>query len=243
MCNDPEFVAWLSPQGGNITYIEYPYPQVSGILGYREILSYSERYGIPTTDFIVKKDILAFEKLEPELIERTNTLIKKGLIEIAAHTRYHTDLGKVNLLVATREIKESKKFLEDYFGVDVQGFRAPYLSKIIGNGLYEQTLIDAGYSYYSNFGMYPDKGIAQIPWNSAKFGHEYFSLKKPGEIKQLMSERSYIVTLDHPWNLVYSSEDMIHETPETRNNMRANIFTAISNGALPVMAKDITIIE
>lgn len=243
VCNDPEFVAWLSPQGGNITYIEYPYPQVSGILGYREILSYSERYGIPTTDFIVKKDILAFEKLEPELIERTNTLIKKGLIEIAAHTRYHTDLGKVNLLVATREIKESKKFLEDYFGVDVQGFRAPYLSKIIGNGLYEQTLIDAGYSYYSNFGMYPDKGIAQIPWNSAKFGHEYFSLKKPGEIKQLMSERSYIVTLDHPWNLVYSSEDMIHETPETRNNMRANIFTAISNGALPVMAKDITIIE
>ena len=42
-----------------ITYDQYPYPQVSGILGFKEILSYSESYGIPTTDFIVKKDILA----------------------------------------------------------------------------------------------------------------------------------------------------------------------------------------
>ena len=234
----------MSPHGGKTTYHDYPYPQVSGILGFREILSYSERYGIPTTNFIVKKDVLAFERLEPEIIERTKKLIEEGLFEVGSHTRYHTDLGMVNLSIARREVKESKFFLEQYFNLKVHGFRSPYLSKIGGKQiLHEQVLIDASYEYYSDSGGYSNKGIIHKPWNSEGFGHDYFSFKTPKDVRQLIDTKSYIITLDHPWNIVYTHEDVVHETPETPDNLRINILTAISNGAIPVMTKDIRIID
>jgi peptidoglycan/xylan/chitin deacetylase (PgdA/CDA1 family) len=241
LCDNPRLVAWMSPRGGKITYLDYPYPQVSGILGFREILSYSERYGIPTTNFIVKKDILAFEQLEPELIERTKKLIENGLFEVGAHTRYHTELGSVDISIAKHEVKESKKFLEAYFNTTVYGFRSPYLSKIGTKKTHEEVLMGIGYTYYSDAGEYSNEGIAHKPWNSYEFGHDYFSLKTASDVKKLMSKRSYIITLDHPWNIAYTHEDIIYETPETPDNLRTNVLTAISNGAISVMAKDIII--
>ena len=245
ICDEPALVAWMSPRGGKITYQDHPYPQVSGILGFREILSYSELYGFPTTNFIVKKDILAFEKLEPEIIDRTKKLIEEGLFEVAAHTLYHTNLGEVELPVARSQVKESRKFLEQYFNVKVYGFRAPYLSKIGNKDTHEQALIDAGYEYYSESGLYPDGDIIQKPWNSwnsEDSSHDYFSIKTSKEVRQLIFEKPYIITLDHPWNIAYTHEDIVHETPNGPDNLRTNILTTISNGAIPVLTKDIKII-
>lgn len=234
ICDNPAYVAWMSPRDDKVTYTQYPYPQVSGILGFEEILDYSERYGIPTTNYIVKKDIVAFDILNKELVNRAKSLVKKGLFEVGSHTRYHTHLNMVDEELAKKELIESRLFLEEFFNTAVFGIRGPYLS-MIG----DSELAEAGYSYYSNAGSYfgkvPCCDLINKPWN----GEEYTAYTSPARFKKMMKEKEYIITLDHPWNMVYQDGDILTEDPEIKDNYRAIILTAISNGGILVMAKDI----
>ncbi len=243
VCDDPAYVAWMSPIGGNVTYTQYSYPQVSGILGYREILSFMERYGIPTTNYIVKKDILAFEKLEPDLIERTRMLIDKGVYEVGAHSRYHTNLGLVTEEIARRDVIESRKFLTDYFDTDVPGFRAPYQS-LVGNDndKHIKALEDGRYEYYSQvvqyFGKHEDSDIVHRKYN-AQLSNPYSSFQAPHEFLALMHRAPYVITLDHPWNIPYQEGLMLYEDPNIKYNLRAVVLTAINNGGVMSKVKDV----
>jgi peptidoglycan/xylan/chitin deacetylase (PgdA/CDA1 family) len=242
LCQNPALVGWMTPRHKDVSekYKEYPYPAVSGILGYREILGYSERYGLPTTNYYVQKDINVFESLEPELIERTRKLISKGLIEVGSHTRYHSGLGFLEPFEARREMSESKKWLENYFGVPVVGYRTPYLLPTAKDyTIHAKILGEIGYTYYSEegpvYGRVPGYAVVHKPWNT--FG--YTAEQTPAKTKSLMESRNYLITLDHPWNMVYKDGALLKEYPEGLVTYRANILTIISNGGIPVLAKDL----
>ncbi|MBU1975494.1 MAG: polysaccharide deacetylase family protein [Nanoarchaeota archaeon] len=243
VCDDPAYVAWMTPTTGETTYTQYPYPQVSNLLGYEQILDYSERYGIPTTNYIVKKDLLAIQKLDQSLIDRTNVLIGDGLFEVGSHTRYHTHLGVVEPAIARAEIRKSKEFLEEYFDTSVYGIRAPYLSKIGDEDNHADEVQKAGYAYYSsvgeNFGKVRGKGLVHKPYS----GEPYLAYDNPIDFRHKVNTYSYLITLDHPWNLVYDEveeeEYKLRENPGLLDNHRALILTAISNGGILVLAKDL----
>ncbi len=239
VCDNPAYVAWMSPRSHEITYTQYSYPQVSGILGFEAILSYSEDYGVPTTNFIVKKDILAFDALNKELVDRTKMLVDRGIIEVGSHTRYHTNLGLVDEEIAIEELKESKVFLEDFFMVEVHGFRAPYLSVHKDDETHARILSEAGYAYSSEimdyYGKVPGYDLVHKPWNTG----EQFAYLTSAELKEMMAEKEYLITLDHPWNMVYQDGIILEEEPEILHNYRSLLLTAISNGAIPVLLKDL----
>ncbi len=239
VCDNPAFVAWMSPVTGK-DYSEYPYPQVSGILGYKEILSYAENYGIPVTNYYVKKEVIAFEELEPELINRTRALIDKGLIEVGSHTRYHTNLGLVDEAVARQEMLQSRLFLQKYFGVPVYGFRAPYLSTLRDEKTYADALAQAGYAYSSELGAFERAEGFQVfkkPWNAGA----YTAYQSPEEFERVMAEKSHVITLDHPWNMVYQEGVILTADENIKENYRAVILSAIANGGIPVTVKDLVI--
>ena len=244
ICGNPAYVAWMSPRDDKITYTQYLYPQVSGILGFMEILNYSERYGIPTTNFIVKKDIVAFNILDTELVNKAKSLIKKGLFEVGSHTRYHTHLGHVDEKIAKKELIESKLFLEKFFNTTVSGFRAPYLSILKDDETYVKALEEAGYTYYSSYpnegwysGKVPGYQIVHKPWNMER----YAAYITPKEFREMIGEKEYIIALDHPWDMVYQDGNVLVEDPELRHNYRAIVLTAISNGGIPVLLRDLKV--
>ena len=241
VCDNPSYMAWMSPRDNKIIYTQYPYPQVSGILGFNVILNYSERYGIPITNFIVKKDIVAFNILDKELVDRARLLVKKGLFEVGSHTRYHTHLGFVDEELAKKELKESKLFLEEFFNTTVFGFRAPYLSILNDDDMHVKALLEANYSYSSDsikyVGKVPGHDFFNKPWNTKK----YTAYMSPNEFREMMVEKEYIITLDHPWNMAYQDGNILVEEPNLIDNHRAIVLTAISNGGIPVLLRDLNL--
>jgi peptidoglycan/xylan/chitin deacetylase (PgdA/CDA1 family) len=237
VCNEPSYVAWMSPRADQVTYSGYPYPAISGILGFFDILSYSQRYGIPTTDFATKKDILSFKVLEPSLVEQARALLSEGLIEVGSHTRYHTDLGLVDADIAEREIRESKLFLEEFFNTTVFGLRPPYLSLPVDMHAFSEWLRSANYTYYSNYGDRFEivDGLINKPFNTGRYGANLTT----SDVKALLKEKPFVVFLDHPWNLIYNDKTVLSESPDNEENYRANVLTVISEGGIPVMLKDL----
>lgn len=238
ICDDPAFVAWMSPRDEEITYTEFTYPQVSGLLGYRDIIDYSIRYGLPTTHYIVQKDIKAFEQLDPELIENARQLASDGVVEIGSHTRYHTDLSRVSSGVVKEEIQESKQFLETFFNVSVAGFRAPYLNEPSDRRVMLRALRDAGYTYYSHYGSFeilPEFQLIHKPWSGGAYGGSM----TPQEFKSQLNQHQTLITLDHPWNMVYDDGETLQENLELLDNYRALVLTAYTRGAIPVLLRDV----
>ena len=242
ICNKPELVAWMTPLDVQENFTQYSYPHVSGLIGYRQILDYSWAYGIPTTNYFVKKDVLAYNQLEPGVIKTTQKLVDKGLIEVASHTRYHTHVGLVDQKTAKNEMKLSKEFLEEYFNTSVVGFRAPY-NALAGDELSHAKLLDsAGYEYFSQFGKYngvvPGTDIEHKQWNS---DWQYLSDLKQSEVREMMYSKPYLITLDHPWNMAYTDSTLLKEKPELLDNHRANVLTIISHGGIITKAEDLDI--
>jgi hypothetical protein len=136
--------------------------------------------------------------------------------------------------VAKKELMESRLFLEKFFNTTVFGFRGPYFSMIGDNEVAE-----AGYTYCSQAGSYfgkvPGYNLIHKPWN----GEEYTAYTSPARFREMMKEKQYIITLDHPWNMVYQDGDILVEDPALPDNHRAIVLTAISNGGIPIMAKDL----
>lgn len=248
ICDKPEYVAWMSPRTGDVKKDEYDYPQVSGIIGYEQILDYSEKYGLPMTGYYVKKDVVAFNEINSSLIERSRDLIEKGLLEIGSHTRYHTNLGMVEEYKAIQEMKESRKWLAEYFNYDVIGFRGPYHSKLRDETMHARALENAGYEYFTQYGDYngavPGTNVIHKQWNG---GWKYISEMDPSEMRDMIYSYSYVITLDHPWNMCYedsagySGSGYLVENLELLKVHRANVLTAVNNGGMFVLGRDIEV--
>jgi hypothetical protein len=142
--------------------------------------------------------------------------------------------------IAEREMLLSRQFLSEYFDTDVVGFRAPYNIMIGTEEEHAKALEDAGYSYFTQFGEYtgkvPGTGIIHKQWNG---NWKLFANTFPREARQMVQSKEYLITLDHPWNIIYQDGEVLYEAPELKDSMRANMLTAISNGGLPVLAKDL----
>ena len=78
-----------------------------------------------------------------------------------------------------------------------------------------------------------------IDEDSEVFNGFMAAYKTPKEFKQTLNDENYIITLDHPWNLVYQDGDVLTEDLSIPDNYRAIILTAISNGGIPVQAIDL----
>ncbi|NQU78387.1 polysaccharide deacetylase family protein [Candidatus Woesearchaeota archaeon] len=240
VCDMPEFVAWMSPLKGPASYTGYSYPHISGIVGYKQIIDYPARYGIPVTNYYVKKDLLAYEELSPELVEKTRDLVNKGLVEVGSHTRYHTHVGMVDEYTARREMRLSREFLAGHFNTSVVGFRAPYNAIMSSESRHAKALGIAGYEYFSQFGEFNGEvygtGVEHKQWNS---DWRYMSDIEPAVMREMVYSKPYIITLDHPWNMAYDEGDYLVENPSLLDWHRANVLTAISNTGIIVKAKDL----
>ena len=243
-CNSADIIAWMTPATGEQDYTQYPYPWSSGILGYKEILSYPDRYGIPVTNFYVTRDLEVFDELAPEVIERTNKLVGKGLLEVGANGRYHSNYFQLNTEAAYEETSEVKRLLEERFGVEVTGFRAPYLTTLQRDlRRHLKMLSETGYMYYTQEGKaWNIYGVQHKPYNYPY----YLAYSTPEELKAVIEEQPYLITLDHPWNIVYNEtiidgEYYLFENSSIADNEKAMIFTAMNSGLIPTLAKDIAV--
>lgn len=95
--------------------------------GYEDFYTYAfpilKKYNMKATvyiivNFIGKKGFLSDREIK--------TLLASGLIEIGSHTFDHAYLKRTNAVVAKRQIIESKKVLENEFGIKVKTFAYPY---------------------------------------------------------------------------------------------------------------------
>jgi peptidoglycan/xylan/chitin deacetylase (PgdA/CDA1 family) len=234
-CRDPDFAGWVTNSTGTWWFGEYGYPLGSGLVGWRQILELSHFYGIPTTQYFVVKDARLFGKTDPELFLLSKQLAKHQLIEIGSHTRYHTRLDKVSEEVAREELLASRNELEKVFDVRVQGFRPPYLSLVNSSiGATERMLAETGYAYYSVYGaprtsVYDGKTIAHKPVNF----YGYLAYAPPELLDVALRELPYVVSLDHPWNMLFretGSPIVLEEAPRQPVQMKAIILTAMSRG-------------
>ncbi|MBT7903758.1 polysaccharide deacetylase family protein [Candidatus Woesearchaeota archaeon] len=240
VCNKPEFVGWMTPLNESVLFTNYAYPHVSGLVGYERILEYPGRYGIPITNYYVKKDLLAYAELSPELDKKSRKLVDKNLIEVGSHTRYHTHVNLVDESTALREMNLSREFLNEYFNTTVVGFRAPY-NVMLGDELQHAKALEiTGYEYFSQFGQFKGvvngTSIKHKQWNS---DWKYMSDIKHSEMRKMLKTKPYIITLDHPWNMAYDEGVYLVENPLLLNKHRANVLTIISNGGIIVKARDL----
>jgi len=242
-CNDADYTAWFTPLLGQARFTEYPYPWVSGILGFKEILSFSSKYGIPSTYYIVAREINVYEELAPEVVEETKYLVKQGLVEIGSQTYYHTRLGIHSIDFDKEQILASKAFLENEFDTNVTGIRGPYFS-LIGNSTETnaKVLNALGFSYSSNeYTSYISK-ISEAP---NKPVNAYILSHAPASLISLFPVwYTYVITVDHPWNMYYSeiTKDgytYLEENPIISDYYRAMVLSTISEGYIPYLVKDI----
>ena len=238
---DADMVGWFSPLLAR-SYSSHPYPWISGILGFKDILHYSERYGIPTTLYIVDREVRVMNQLEPELIGAARQLAETETVEIGSHTPYHINLDVFPLQKASDQLKESRHFLEETFNTTVSGFRGPYLSIVAGDvRTHELALQEAGYSYYSQ-DVLEDEGIASIISKPKNF--DFISEGNQTRLANAIDVYGYIATLDHPWNFYYDEilvddEVFLKENPENAAKAQAMVLLAISQGAIPVQMREL----
>lgn len=242
---DADEVGWFSPVIES-TYSEYPYPWVSGIIGFQEILEYSESYGLPLTLYLVDREVNVFEELAPEVIERTQYLVEQDLVEVGSHTSLHSNLAVIPLDNATKSLAQSRLFLMGKFNTSVTGMRGPYFS-LVGNDVetHENTIYSAGYSYYAQE-PYNEEGNLYI--TNKPFSYVFLTDGKQQEFVDKISLWKYIITLDHPWNFYYDEEEInnevyLEENPKRALQARAMLLLAISQGAIPMKLENMEIPE
>lgn len=246
-CDNPDQAGWWSDAKEIWWYGEYGYPISSGMIGWRYILELSEHYGIPTTQYIVSKDLDIFTKKDPEITKLAQELARKGLIEIGSHTHNHPRLDKISPAQVHEELRTSKQQLAQAFGQPIHGFRNPYLALINGSKTTnERTLAATGYTHYSLYGepathTYNGHTIEHKPINF--FG--YLGYATPNLLDAAL-ELPYIISLDHPWNIQFHEEEtpegiILREEPRQPLQKRAIILDAMSHGVQFTTVYDITI--
>lgn len=245
ICDNADDIGWFSSVEEH-TYSDYPYPWVSGIKGTDEILTYSEKYGVPLTFYVVDRQINVFDLFNTSLNERIYDLVSQDLIEIGSHTVYHTNLNSVDKDESTRILQESKAFLEEKFNTTVTGLRGPYMS-ITNRDLldHEIALRQAGYKYYAQ-DFYEIKALEDI--KSKPWSYVFLTDGNQGDLINKIDNWAWVATLDHPWNHYYDGEYVgedikLKENPKRAIEARAMVLIALSNGAIPKMFKDVEIKE
>lgn len=246
-CDNADEAGWWSDAQDLWWYEEYGYPISSGMIGWRYILELSQHYGIPTTQYIVSKDLELFKEKDAKLFDLARTLAHQGLVEIGSHTRNHARLDKVSRAQVLDELRTSKQQLTQHFGQNVTGFRNPYLA-LINDSITEneRILAQEGYTHYSLYGepaknTYNGNTIEHKPINF--FG--YLGYAKP-ELLDAALHLPYVISLDHPWNIQFHEEEttdgiVLREEPKQPVQKKAIILEAMSNGVHFTSIKDITI--
>lgn len=238
ICSDPKYFAWYTPlQAHNSFNISYPF--VSLINGYQEILDYTIRYGVPTTQYWVDRDYHVMEFYAPELLNKTKNHL--DFIEIGTHSRYHTYLGLIIPEKDLIEINSSKNFLEHHFNTTVVGMRSPYLT-LIGNSkvIHGKAMDKIGLDYFSNDGERVPEYLTYVqdkPVNVYIMSHQ-----DPELLLQYLRWQPHLITLDHPWNFYYEETgEPVHliENRSRAESARKNLLFMISEGAVPVKVKEI----
>ncbi len=234
-CANASSIAWFSAADGEPSPEAIPYPWSSGARGYREILDLSTRTGIPTTQFVVTRDLGVLSAYDPSLHEDLARMSAGGLVEIALHSRYHSDLGVADPEAAREELVEGKRQLEREFNATVRGYRAPYLSVLDGDqGLYERTLIAANFTYYSH-----DLGVRGALLRHKAYTMYYVGDRSVDEMEGDARVYGYVMTLDHPWNFYYTEEQAggtwrLRYNASRADLTRSRIYEAIADGLFPV---------
>jgi hypothetical protein len=244
-CEDADYMAWFTPTIGKQTFTEYDYPWVSGIKGFEDLIFLSTEYGIPSTYYMVGKEIVIYEELAPNLIEQTKELVDKDLIEIGTHTYYHTKLGTHSVEFDKEQIELSKNYLEEKFDTKVVGIRGPYFS-MIGNE--EETnakaLSEIGIEYYSN--EWSDYKTKENDAESKPVNTYILTQASPSRLKRMSNWYLYVITVDHPWNLYYDEIEIdgkvyMQENTRISEHYKALVLSAISYGYIPTLVKDIEV--
>lgn len=99
---------------------------------YTNVFPILKKYQAKATIYIITNKIGKKDYLNEKQIRE---LIASGLVEIGSHTKDHVDLNETSVEQSRQQIKESKKILEDEFGIPIQTFSYPY-------GHYKQRDID-----------------------------------------------------------------------------------------------------
>ena len=147
------------------------------LTGVRRIVEVHEQHDVPATFFIVAG------LLEKQKADYVALLRDHPLFEIACHTYSHMPLvdtprfGKAGPVERfPHELVDSKKLLEDTFGVEVVGFRPPVSAPDGLRGRREALAVlqDAGYSYISSAAWGPDFSMPaplRSPYTYAEEGY------------------------------------------------------------------------
>jgi len=125
------------------------------------------------------------------MLEECGATLRRCLVghEVASHGLNHRPMDGLMELDALAEMRDSRLRLEDYFGREVRGFRAPYLRPAPGD--WWRLLRQAGYDYDSSVGsLFPSRrnvlagswgieaheGIVELPMTALRGGWAPFNL-------------------------------------------------------------------
>jgi len=243
-CVDADYSGWYTDSTETWWYNEYEYPISSGMIGWRYILELSSKYGIPTTQYLVTKDLELFNKKDPALFELSKKLVNEKLIEPGSHTRYHTRLDKVSEQTAKTEFLESKKQIEQVYNITITGMRTPYLSLVNGNiPDTERILAETGYEYYSLYGNHTNTTYNNIIIEHKPINfYGYLGYANQETLNAALQNLPYIISLDHPWNIMFKeTKEQLEENPKQPIQTKALILTAISRGVYFTTVEEIEV--
>lgn len=95
--------------------------------GYRDFYTDAypllKKHGVPATNYLIYNHLDRFGNLTKEMVKE---ILKSGLITFGSHTLNHVNLVSASEEVAWMEVVESKKKLENEFGIPVNDFSYPY---------------------------------------------------------------------------------------------------------------------
>ncbi len=243
LCDDPNAIGWYSPVRGEPDS-EIPYPWSSGIYGFRIIRDLSLNTGIPTTLYLVTRELEIYDEYDPSLLEDTQAMVDAGIVEIGYHSKYHSHLGYAQHEHTAAELEAEKALLEAQFNTEIVGHRAPYLSILEANHvLHEETLQEEGFTYYSHGSWHEQVVLTHKGYTLFNTADQELSA-----FEWSANEYGYVLMLDHPWNLYYEEheegEDVYLVYDEERaQRFKAAIYEAISAGFIPVTAASLTMPE
>ncbi len=234
ICDNADILPEFSNYIGEIEQ----YPWITGIKGFNEILDTSLEYGTPTTNFIVIRDLKVFEQLDPMIIRKIETLIEKDLIEIGVHTYYHRRLGG-DILDDKEDLKKSKKYFEQRFGIVIDGMRSPYFAHVENDRIkHAEVLKKLDYAYFSHFGGFEDlDGVSSL-------GQNFFLSQGLDNLKNFIKENPYVLTISHSWDIGYYGEEKegeiyLKQDDEELAYFRKAILLSLNEGAIFVKTKEL----
>lgn len=239
VCDNANKLGWYTPLLGENTLTNHPYPVSSGISGWRDILNYSENYGIPITHFIVVRDYKAFKKSEKELSEKLKEMIEQGYVEVGSHSYYHSRFDTLSSKEVKKDLKITRDFFESELNTTLVGFRAPYHKQFENRTKLELILNETGYKYISNRQISFEQGLVNS--KPMDFAVTYSPIR---EFKQLPLFIENVVGLAHPWNLYYNvtrknGVKYLKENPKKSKLGKATLLVAVANGAIPRKLKEV----